>query len=277
MNALNKLWNSAFRLGLIETKSQSDNDGKSETSDGQKFRALISLLSGKESGNIFVRSPEFRELVELEPRVMDMKVLEDNNYDPSNIGEKLRREATKKHTSLFNSYTQPENSSPDKLLNRMSAFLYIIRSNLSHGEKTSNGPDIEKSKRDKTVCRKALPVAIRLLEILLNESSNYLATYGTLQDNDTLQKYSIEARRLPGEWSVEGNVEKSNGLFYFNWISNGKRLAVTLYEVNKETYRILDKYEGKEYRRICVPAFNSTGKVGLVVNIYTKNDSFNLV
>lgn len=279
MNALNKLWNSAYRIGFIKTGRRIGNDGKDETkvpSDGEKFRALIDLLSSNESGNIFLRSPEFRELVELAPRVMDMKVLEDAGYDPSKIGNRLRKKAAEKHTSLFNGYkSHLAESSPNDLLNRLSALLYIIRSNLDHGEKTSRGPDIEKNVRDKTVCKKALPVTRRLLEILLNELGKYLATYGNLQEKETLQECSKEPKNLLREWTVGGNVKKSNGLLYFNWISNGERLNVTIYEVSEETDRRLDEHEGNGYRRIYVPALNTESKAVLLVTIYAKSNSFN--
>lgn len=272
MNALNKLWNSAFRLKLINTSGEANEDGNNETTDGKKFRALIGLLYDNELGNIFVRSREFKELVELEPPVMDMKILEDNSYDPSNIEQSLRRKASKKHNSLSKEYEdQLKKGSPNQLLKWMSALLYIIRSNIDHGEKTPKGPDLEKSTRDKTVCEKALPVTKRLLEILLNEPSKYLATYGTLKENEIIKKYSEEATPMPGKWSVEGNVETSNGLLYFNWISKGKRLPVTIYEISEESYGKLDKYEGNGYRRIYVPVFNSSEKVELVATIYAKN------
>ena len=275
-DALNKLWNSAFRGNLIEINNQSDqnsNPSSKKTSDGDKFRGLIGLLSKEKSSEILARSKEFSELVKLEPRVMDMSVFEKADYHPSNIGNELKKEATKKHTSLFNGYNKYMKSecSLDCLLDRLANLIYVIRSNVDHGEKTPWGPDIEKSTRDRTVCEKAFPVTEKLLEIFLNEPNKYLATYGTLQDNEIIQKYSKGAKQLSGEWTVEGHVEKANGLLYFNWISNGKKLNVTIYEISEESYKRLDEYEGKGYKRIYVPAFNDGGKVALVATIYKKN------
>jgi hypothetical protein len=71
------------------------------------------------------------------------------------ISDSIKHEATAEHRkaqkALIDRDTQLSEESLDRLLKRLADFLYVIRSNIAHGEKTPYGPDLEKAHRDRQV------------------------------------------------------------------------------------------------------------------------------
>ena len=80
----------------------------------------------------------------------------------------------------------------DRVVKRAAEVLYIVRSNIAHGEKTPYGPDLEKTRRDEQVCSVVVPLQFLLIEMLLDFPSHKLFAYGTLR---------------PGKPNVSGHVK----------------------------------------------------------------------
>ena len=96
-----------------------------------------------------LEAPATRNLVALSPPVMNHDVLKKRGYVPKQeISESLQREATEEHRKTQKALTdfdaQRSDEVADRALKRLAEVLYVIRSNIAHGEKTPYGPDLEK-------------------------------------------------------------------------------------------------------------------------------------
>jgi hypothetical protein len=70
--------------------------------------------------------------------------------------------ASEVHHKLVNAYGELERAGntevEERVLRRAAELLYIVRSNISHGEKTPYGPDLAKKEWDESVCAVAIPI-----------------------------------------------------------------------------------------------------------------------
>ena len=182
-DALNKLWNAYYqfrkRQGLLTSKEQG------ARSDHQSFTQLLLTGLRKEDALAFSDGMNLRQVVGLAPPVMDMHTLQEAEYDPQHIPDKLRKEASNEHGQLAGAYARHRdggrgNQLHEALLKKLAQFLYVVRSNIAHGEKTPRGPDLRKAQRDRDVCSVTAPLVEELLDWLLLKASTHLAVYGTL-------------------------------------------------------------------------------------------------
>lgn len=131
---------------------------------------MVLDLLHPEARRTFLRSPELQALVEYKPQIMDHKTLTLGKYRPGMpIEPKLRKEASEEHRKRVTGYLGLADNGnreiEDRVLNRAAELLYIVRSNIAHGEKTRYGPDLEKRERDEQVCRVVVPVQLKLLAL----------------------------------------------------------------------------------------------------------------
>ena len=115
-----------------------------ELSINAKFSETFLQIFEKENNfDSLIDSKMFKELIFFKPHIMNDKVLENKRYNPDNISDELREQATKIHKDLISSY---ERKSRKYLIINLCKLLYMVRSNLSHYGKTPFGPDQNKSK-----------------------------------------------------------------------------------------------------------------------------------
>ena len=166
-HALNKLWN-AFA-------QQQGEPGRADTP------ALIALLRSTSecARSILLKSRVLNNLVDLTPEVLDHSVLKSRSYRPGQaITDPLRRDATEKHRKLRNAHRsfleQKPDATTDSVLKKLAEFLFVVRSNIAHGEKTPYGPNLEKARRDEDVSGLVIPVQEVVIDLLLDQPSQRL-------------------------------------------------------------------------------------------------------
>ena len=234
------------------------------------------ILEGTRSAgpHDFLRSQEIKSLIALDPQIMNHDTLRRGRYKPDvEIPTALLKSATEEHRKLVSAFRQLEESGTseevaDRVLKRLALLLYIVRSNIAHGEKTPYGPDLKKMNRDEAVCAAVVPVEIELVDILLGSPRTKLVVYGTLAPggrNDSL------LASVPGRWRpcwIKGSITIRNGLPYLSWNPSNDELPAHLFtsaELASEWKR-LDSFEGANYRRRLIPVRSGTGIE--VANVY---------
>jgi|SaaInlV_200m_DNA_2_1039689.scaffolds.fasta_scaffold26052_2 gamma-glutamylcyclotransferase (GGCT)/AIG2-like uncharacterized protein YtfP len=265
-DALNKLWNSFNKL------IQNNSDGR--VKDSSLFKQLIlKILSDKEKMDL-CKSRELLKIIKLSPKVMNHDTLRNLGYNPDDISAEIEIKSQSEHTELENEFRRYKSPGikPTALIKKLCRFLYVVRSNLMHGEKTPFGPDTKKVERDKSVCNAVIPILELLFEYLCDYPSNYLCIYGTLApekvNNDVLKNIS-------GSWldcKIKGDIFEKNGLPFFNWNLTSTPIKAQLFtseELRKYQNKI-DNFEGKLYNRILIPTqVNDQVRIAF---IYSEND-----
>ena len=240
--ALNCLWNAHGRC---------QNDERGDTS------LFIELLRscdepGKEA---LLRTPATSQLVNLFPSVMNHDVLRKKQHRPgSRIPRDLEEKATEKHRDLEAHYEQWLSGTRklDSVAKTLAELLYVVRSNIAHGEKTPYGPDLEKTRRDEHVSAVVEPLLDGLIDDLLDKPSGKLVVYGTLQPG--APNHSVLAG-VEGEWTdcrVRGLLSTSiERLPEFRWIIHEELVSAKLLRAPdlRERWSRLDAFEGSTYRR----------------------------
>jgi len=265
--ALNKLWNSS--RDLIQESSD-----KSE--DSYLFKQLIlKTLSDKEKMDL-CNSRELLRIIKLSPKVMNHDTLRNFNYDPENIVQEIKSKAQNAHTELETEYKRfkKNNIKPTRLIKKLTRLLYVVRSNIMHGEKTPLGPDSKKLIRDRKVCNAAVPVLELLFEYFFNYPSNYLCVYATLapgENNNNVLK------NMEGSWQdckITGEIFTRKGLQFFKWSKESPQINAKVFssEDLRNNLDRIDKFEGKPYIRILIPT-KINGQIR-IANIYSYNDTY---
>ncbi len=145
----------------------------------------------------------------------------------------------------------------ERILKRTADLLYVVRSNLAHGEKTAFGPDLTKRERDEAVCRIIVPVQALLVDLLLDCPSTKLVVYGTLAPGEANQSLMSE---MNGSWSscvVNGKRGTlASGLATFSWSPYEAEHDLQVFESPElsEHWNRLEAFEGRGYWRRLVLA-----------------------
>ncbi|SFN05314.1 gamma-glutamylcyclotransferase [Thermodesulforhabdus norvegica] len=261
-DALNKTW-TAFN----------DFQGKLKRADILSFRQL--LIEGIPNKYIeeFIKSKELQDLVNFEPPIMNHNTLRRRGYRPDKeIGHHLVREATDEHLQLVNAYRSykenPSDDTKERLLKKTAQLLYVVRSNIAHGEKTPYGPDLKKTERDEKVSGVVIPVLLKLLELIFDKPDQKLVVYGTLAPNAPNERL---LKNIAGTWQdckIRGRIIQRHGLKYFKWIPDADEINTKMFvsESLSDKLSSIDQFEGEDYHRILIPA--KVGKDLVVANIY---------
>lgn len=278
-DALNSTWNEFYAYreesdDLSEQERRTDHSGRLVRPDKEAFiQLLLKGLSQHQKRNL-CESSSLKSLVNLTPRVMDHGTLRRHRYDPNNIPRELKEEAQREHSRLSDQFVRYEDESRDpraikRLLIELAKLLYVIRSNIAHGEKTTNGSDYQKVKRDEQVCQATSPLLELIVDLIFDSPSTRLAVYGTLapgQPNESVLS------RMRGSWiegNVKGHVYPVAGLPVFEWNTNAEKIPIKLLDSRElpKNLSSIDKFEGSGYKRILIPV-SLENNASTVANIY---------
>ena len=235
---------------------------KTDQGEVKSFQELIMNGFPKNLRKNLLESKELASLIALEPKILNHDTLKRHKYRPGkNIDNRLREKASKEHRKLNNAYqdyfTDPSSENQDRVMKRMAELLYIVRSNIAHGEKTPYGPDLEKVERDKTVSSLIVPIQLILLKVIFDRPDHKLAVYGTLAPNEP-NHYILED--IKGEWKdcqINGKIKTHDNFPFFKWNPSSPKIQVKLFKSKllPEIWQELDQFEGSHYRRHMVPVF----------------------
>jgi len=265
-HGLNKLWNAHAR-----------SEGEPNRADTTAFVKLLQDLPPKRA-ELLLQRDELRGLIELTPAILDHSVLKARGYMPGvTIGPEIQREASERHRKLKRAWSNSQGGGPQavnaSLLKKLSELLFVVRSNIAHGEKTPYSPDREKARRDEDVCRTVLPVLILLVELLLDQPSQKLVTYGTLRLGESNASL-LES--VPGAWLdclMKGQLLEEGGLRFFTSNPGGAAIPAKLLisEALPEAWPRLDSFEGSQYQRHLVTV--EANQAVYVANVYETRSS----
>ncbi len=262
--ALNLLWSSKARLS---------NDR--ERSDSQGFRDILLSIPASRQKEL-CDSPEILALANFAPQILNVKTLrESERYVPGEpIPPKLKTDASIEHRQLANAHKcwcdEPKEETRVQTLKKLGTLLYVVRSNIAHGEKTMHGPDSAKAERDRQVCEVALPVIHTVADVLLDHPTQKLIAYGTLRPSEPNHK--VLEPLTEQKWmdiEVEGTmVDRGGGLKGFRWCDSRTRHKAMLLKSPQlpSFWGRLDSFEGSAYRRTLATAL--VGEVTVVGTIY---------
>ena len=267
-NAINKI--------QTEWVLQQDFPPEEKKRELEMFRRMVLEGIDEKSLQSLLQSNELSDIVFFEPQIMDHSVLRRHRYRPDEALELgTAKKASVIHHRLkvaFNEYlSSSDEDTQQRVLKRAAELLYIVRSNIAHGEKTPYGPDSIKMERDDNVCRKTIPLQKILINLLLENPDTKLVVYGTLAPGEP--NYS-EISDINGKWencSINGNIHISHGFPAFVWNQTGTIHNVQMFTASElhDRWDRLDSLEGKYYKRILVPAQTPNGLT--IANCYQSN------
>jgi len=251
---------------------------QTESIDGEvnSFKTMINKTLAAKNLSSFLGSQEVRDLVFFEPLIMDHNTLRRNRYRPDQeLEPELARKAGRLHHKVVNAYQaynyERSDENAKRMIKRMAELLYVVRSNIAHGEKTPYGPDLRKRERDEEVCKAVAPIQLLLLNALLDSPQTKLVVYGTLAPGNINDRMLSE---LQGTWEdceIKGYLIESGGLPFFKWEPVGSSINARLFISDDLPgyWERLDQFEGTEYNRILIPVNKSDGIC--IANIYEMN------
>ena len=208
--------------------------------------------------------PSIVTLATFDPPVQNHDLLRRSaDYNPSMPAD-LEREATDKHRQLARAYRRWAESESETtelaLLRKLAQLLYVVRSNIAHGEKFLRARDLE-------VCAVTVPVLEAIVDSLFAYPSCRLAVYGTLAPG---QQHHSELASAPGTWTsgnVHGTTESVHG---FTALRLGREGDVPVKILESPALPSLlsrlDAFEGDGYRRGLALVETAAGIV--VANVY---------
>ncbi|MBF0227693.1 MAG: hypothetical protein HQK76_19775 [Desulfobacterales bacterium] len=274
--ALNLTWNEYYyyrRSNNMLTGFELD-----KRIDSDAFIQLLQGLNYKQQRYLSM-SNELNKLVYLTPRIMDNSILRSLEYDPNNITDDIRLKAEEKHTDFIKYFnklkrdrfiSEEESIYLKKFIKSFAKLLYLVRSNIAHGEKTPKGPDRNKAARDENVSGVVSLLLFFIIDFIFDNPSKSIATYDTLipgQNNEEIFS------KVTGIWTdgfIEGlSYYDGSGLPAFRWELNSKLVPVKIFQSNQqlEEYEELDKLKGPDYTRIWIPAKLVNGSK-IITHIY---------
>jgi len=263
-DALNRAWNARARLSA----------DPSPESDWPLVKALVSSLPD-EDGLALLRSYELRELASIDPPILNHRTLLRRGLlgSVADIPDEVRREAVAAHLKLRRRLEgmsdEPTADDIQAGLVRVADLLYVIRSNLQHGEKFAS-PDPVRIARDRLISEKAARVLEHFFDLLFGSPSTSLAAYGSLAPGGA---HHAELDGVGGEWTpavVRGEL-REDPFPTLTAIPAGDPVEVQLLR-NASSLRArwprLDQLEGSSYARVLVPAEVDRGGL-LITNLYS--------
>lgn len=249
-----------------------------QNTDTQAFIDLLNKMGYEHHTKLF-SSPEFENVVRLRPMVMNHDVLRRAKYDPQDIPEDLIESSQALHRKLekkYNEYLRQRGNinRRNDLVEVIGRFLYMVRSNIKHGEKTVRGPDLMKVHRDRAVCGVVGPLLELIFEQIFDYPSRRLVSYGTLKPGKVNHGLLEDVK---GEWHevlIQGTITEEHGLEYFSWSTAAERIQAQMLVSPHpiQCFPELDQFEGREYERIWIPVLEKQDK-WTIANIYAKRDS----
>jgi gamma-glutamylcyclotransferase (GGCT)/AIG2-like uncharacterized protein YtfP len=262
-DAANRAWNARARLS----------DAAPAQSDWQLVKALVSDLR-QEEALALLRSSELRELVSIEPAILNHKKLLERGFLGSftDVPDDVRGQASEAHLRLRRRIEglseRPDADHIQKALVRVADLLYVIRSNLQHGEKFASG-DPARIARDRVIAENAARVLELFFDLAFSMPSTALATYGSLAPGGA---HHAQLADVGGQWVpavVRGQLR--DGIFPRLVLSPAAgeipvQLLRAAHELPKSWQR-LDQLEGVSYERVLVRVETQQGEL-VIANVY---------
>lgn len=231
------------------------------------FQEMILRGLSTHERDTLLRRAEIQNFVALSPRIMNHDVLRRGGYRPDvAIEPNLVKDATEVHRKLEKAYRKlcahsDSEEIRERVIKRVAELLYIVRSNIAHGEKTPYGPDLNKRERDEQICTCIVPLQELLLDMLLGQPSNKLISYGTLSPGQPNHSLISDLRGDWTECAIQGAMNQKDGLSRFSWNPAGPEQTASLFTSDDlpNNWSRIDRFEGKEYQRQLVPAKTQAG------------------
>lgn len=261
-DALNRAWNARSRLS---TESAPE-------SDWPLVKALFTSLSDADAA-VLIRSEELRVLAAIDPPILNHRILLRHGLlgSVADMPEAVRRDATDAHMKLRRRLdglpAEPSHDDLRAALVRVADVLYVIRSNLQHGEKFAS-PDPGRIARDRMISEKAVHALDLFFDLLLGRPSKSLVAYGSLAPGGV---HHHELEGVGGEWAragVRGILEQGP---YPRLTPAPAGTAVTVQLLHHAPglpgrWARLDELEGATYRRVLIAA--ETRDRLVIANLY---------
>lgn len=282
-NSIDKYWSNFEGLNLLCKEYYYQENYKKYNQDQYRaerksFSQLLKENLDHKEKQFLINSKKFIKFLEINPTIMDEEIRRaDPAYNPNYISTEVREKASKDHIKLKAVYKDFKNNqtSINFLMEKICNLLYVVRSNIAHGEKTPKGPDVDKSERDINVCNIAFPLLDLIIAILLGYPKRRIAFYNTLKPGGINNIFIKDLKITPYKGFADGYIYKKKNYHFYNWQLNNKKIEVFIYEPITESKMIeLDRFEGKSYKRILVPV-EIDGKSIVVSNIYIENKPLN--
>ena len=262
-DALNRTWNARARLAQAPRPE----------SDWPLVKQLVTGLPADE-GQALLRSEELRELAAIEPPILNHWTLLRRGFlgSVAEIPSGIRSQASEAHRRLRRGLEKlsddPHSDEIDSVLGRLADLLYVIRSNLQHGEKFAS-PDPARIARDRVIAEKAAAVLELFFDLLFARPSTALAAYGSLTPGGT---HHDQLDGVRGEWVagvVRGRLQ--DGPFpRLAPTPTADEIAVQLLrraDELPERWPRLDELEGDSYQRVLVVVELEDREV-VIANLY---------
>jgi hypothetical protein len=211
-NALNSIWTAHRRA-----------TNTLDTSDSKAISDLLTIGIPQARREWLCKSAQVFQFATFKPQILNHDTLRKSpKYKPDQpIPPDLAHKATEEHRQLAHAMDRwkntPSSETHTLLLKKLAQILYVVRSNIAHGEKTPYGPDLQKAERDRLVCATTRPVLEVLFEALLDFPASRFAVYGSLAPGQV--NYAVLAD-IPGTWEdgfVRGVLQQKDGLDSFKW------------------------------------------------------------
>jgi gamma-glutamylcyclotransferase (GGCT)/AIG2-like uncharacterized protein YtfP len=269
---------------LFSAYDESTDEPRGNDVGRTQHRSLQRLLTSAlptETRLCILDNPNVAALAKFRPLILDHSKL--HRYRLSDdIPVELREGASEQHlafsTRFANFDDQRNGKNRDKTLNALADTLWMVRSNLAHGEKTVAGPDPQRNERNAEVAEVVFSVLDVILDEILEKPSCSLISYGTLAPG---QVNARVLEHLDGTWTdaeISGVLwDDEHGLPRFRWTPRSETLSAVQVFRSKalpSTWHDLDRFEGSSYSRNLV-RFTTEGVSG-VGNCY-ENSSTNRV
>jgi hypothetical protein len=263
MQALNVLWNGKNRLEQLGGRS-----------DNQSFRDLLRSIPVPRQEQL-CDCQEMRTLATFTPQVLNVDCLRaSRTYIPGHpIPPELQNQATREHRQLGSAFENWEGAKIEEsrieVLKKFAVLLYVVRSNIAHGEKTASGPDLAKTQRDTQVCELSLPAVNAAVEIIFAHPSQKLISYGTLSPSEPNNSVLDPIKEQSWEdCQIEGVIREANGLKSFEWRMSSLKIPAKLLTSPSllQHWVMLDRFEGKQYLRTFATA--EVGNAIVVARVY---------
>ena len=213
-----------------------------------------------------LNSSELNNLISFEPQIMNHDTLRRNNHRPDQeINENLSKKAREVHKKLFNAFAKflsiHNDETQERVLKKMAELLYIVRSNINHGDKTPYGPDHKQTERNKNVCEIVVPLQILIMNLLFENSDHKLVVYGTLAPGKVNHEILSSIEGTWDKCKINGHIFKKNGLPYFARDPNESQIEAHLFSSNllPDSWNRLDQFEGSGYKRVLIPVTRTQG------------------
>lgn len=267
-------------LNKIQTTYIKESDATSNfpfPGERVSFQNMIGDYLSIEQKRIIVLSEYFKNFVLFSPDIMDHNKLRNEKYDPNNIEPKIRDKASNVHRSVKRLYKDLLLNSKDenysRLLLKASHLLYIIRSNIAHGEKTPFGPDYKKKMRDETIAKTIVPLLVLIFKAVIGCADNFFISYGTLSPGKVNNEI---ISNIEGDWIkgiIKGEIVEYSGLSFFTWKTHEQPLEINIFHSKKliEKWEMINEFEGSMYKRRLIPAILPDKSI-IIGNIYFHNE-----